>query len=29
MAIEFGKVGFTGAPQEVKNAANGKVLKVG
>lgn len=29
MAIEFGKVGFTGAPQEIKNAGNGKVLKVG
>jgi hypothetical protein len=28
MAIEFGKVGFTGMPQEIKNAGNGKVLKV-
>jgi hypothetical protein len=28
IAIEFGKVGFTGAPQEVKNAGNGKVIKV-
>lgn len=29
MAIEFGKVGFTGATQEVKYAGSGKVLKVG
>lgn len=29
MAIEFGKVGFTGQPQEVKYAGCGKVLKVG
>ncbi len=29
MAIEFGKVGFTGAPQEVKYAGSGRVLKVG
>ena len=28
MAIEFGKVGFTGATQEVKYAGSGKVLKV-
>lgn len=28
MAIEFGKVGFTGATQEVKYAGCGKVLKV-
>lgn len=28
MAIEFGKVGFTGQPQEVKYAGCGKVLKV-
>lgn len=29
VAIEFGKVGFTGQPQEVKYAGCGKVLKVG
>ena len=29
MAIEFGNVGFTGQPQEVKYAGCGKVLKVG
>jgi hypothetical protein len=29
MAIEFGKVGFTGAPQEVKYAGSGRVLRVG
>lgn len=29
MAIEFGKVGFTGTPQEVKYAGSGRVLKVG
>lgn len=29
MAVEFGKVGFTGAVQEVKYAASGKVMKVG
>jgi hypothetical protein len=29
MAVEFGKVGFTGEIQEVKYAASGKVLKVG
>lgn len=29
MAIEFGKLGFTGQPQEVKYAGCGKVLKVG
>lgn len=29
MANEFGKVGFTGQPQEVKYASCGKVLKVG
>ena len=28
MAIEFGKVGFTGAPQEVKYAGSGRVLRV-
>jgi hypothetical protein len=28
MAIEFGKVGFTGQPQEVKYAGCGKVIKV-
>jgi hypothetical protein len=28
MAIEFGKVGFTGAPQEVKYAGCGRVVKV-
>lgn len=28
MAIEFGKVGFTGSPQEVKYAGCGRVLKV-
>jgi len=29
MAIEFGKVGFTGVPQEVKYAGCGKVIRVG
>lgn len=29
MAIEFGNVGFTGQPQEVKYAGCGKVMKVG
>ena len=29
MAVEFGNVGFTGQPQEVKYAGCGKVLKVG
>jgi hypothetical protein len=29
MAVEFGKVGFTGEIQEVKYAASGKVMKVG
>lgn len=29
MAIEFGNVGFTGEPQEVKYAGCGKVLRVG
>ncbi|NDP20945.1 MAG: hypothetical protein GZ091_07690 [Paludibacter sp.] len=29
MAVEFGKVGFTGEVQEVKYAASGKVMKVG
>ena len=29
MAIEFGKVGFTGVPQEVKYAGSGRVLRVG
>jgi len=29
VAIEFGKVGFTGQPQKVKYAGCGKVLKVG
>ena len=29
LAVEFGKVGFTGAVQEVKYAASGKVMKVG
>lgn len=29
VAIEFGKVGFTGAPQEVKYAGSGRVLAVG
>ena len=29
MAVEFGKVGFTGAPQEVKYAGSGKVLVCG
>jgi hypothetical protein len=28
VAVEFGMVGFTGAPQEVKYAGSGKVLKV-
>jgi hypothetical protein len=28
MAIEFGKSGFTGVPQEVKYARSGKVLRV-
>jgi hypothetical protein len=28
MAVEFGNVGFTGQPQEVKYAGCGKVLKV-
>ena len=29
MAVEFGKVGFTGVPQEVKYAGSGKVLVCG
>lgn len=29
IAVEFGKVGFTGAPQEVKYAGSGKVLVCG
>lgn len=29
MAVEFGNVGFTGQPQEVKYAGCGKVLKIG